>query len=136
MLALAVVPGSSAPIYQQIVDQVCAAVAGGQAATGDALPSVRALAEQLVVNPNTIAKAYAQLVDAGVVEARPGKGVFIAKRRQVFSAKERGRRLEAAAERLASEAHLLGASADEAAEAVRRAISRTAAPSNRGGTDA
>ena len=61
--------GSSTPIFRQIVEQVRLAAAMGTLAAGDALPSVRALAERLVVNPNTIAKAYAELSREGVIEA-------------------------------------------------------------------
>ncbi|MHB8901949.1 MAG: GntR family transcriptional regulator [Thermoguttaceae bacterium] len=94
MLPIRVTPGGNRPIYWQVIDQVRQAVAAGQLRVGDALPSVRQLAEQLVVNHNTVAKAYAELVRDGVLESRHGRGVFVAKRRCVFSASERRRRLE------------------------------------------
>jgi GntR family transcriptional regulator len=115
--------GSSVPIYRQIVDHVCAAVARGQAQEGEALPSVRALAEQLVINPNTVAKAYAELARQGVIEARQGKGVFIAKRRQIYSRAERIRRLEAAADALVHEGAFLDFQPDEMRQVLDKKLS-------------
>ena len=68
---------SAKPVYLQVVDQVKAAVASGAARAGDALPSIRPLAEELRVNRNTIAKAYAELEHQGVIESLAGKGCFI-----------------------------------------------------------
>ena len=68
---------SAKPVYLQVVDQVKAAVASGAARAGDALPSIRPLAEELRVNRNTIAKAYAELENQGVIETLAGKGCFI-----------------------------------------------------------
>jgi GntR family transcriptional regulator len=64
-------------VYQQIVDQVRVAAASGALQAGDALPSIRPLAEELRVNRNTIAKAYAELERAGVIETIAGKGCFV-----------------------------------------------------------
>ncbi len=95
-LDLRVTPGSPTPIYRQIVEQVCHAVASGSRRPGDPLPSIRTLAEQLVVNPNTVAKAYSQLLRDAVIESRQGRGYFIADRRQIYSDAERKRRLDEA----------------------------------------
>ena len=95
-LELSIATGSSLPIYRQITDQVCMAIATGQLAPGDPLPSVRAVAERLVVNPNTVARAYADLARDGRVVTQPGKGLTVAPRRQILSEEERRRRLEAA----------------------------------------
>jgi GntR family transcriptional regulator len=65
------------PIYLQIVNQVKYLVAAQRLAPGEALPSVRKLAEQLVVNPNTIARAYRELEPAGVLTTRRGAGVYV-----------------------------------------------------------
>lgn len=75
-----IVPGSSAPIYRQLVDQVRRLVAGGQLAPGDALPSVRDVAVQLAVNPMTVSKAYGLLELEGVLERRRGVGMLVAAR--------------------------------------------------------
>jgi GntR family transcriptional regulator len=68
---------SGKPVYLQITDQVKAAVASGAAQPGDPLPSIRPLAEDLRVNRNTIAKAYAELESQGVIETAAGKGCFV-----------------------------------------------------------
>ena len=68
---------SGKPVYLQIVDQIKAASASGALQPGEALPShIRGLAEELRVNRNTIAKAYAELENLGVIETIPGKGCF------------------------------------------------------------
>src|SRR5215470_1403958 len=68
---------SGKPIYLQLVDQVKAAAASGALRGGEALPSIRPLAEELRVNRNTIAKAYSELENLGIVETHPGKGCFL-----------------------------------------------------------
>ena len=68
---------SGKPVYLQLVDQVKAAVASGAARAGEPLPSIRPLAEQLSVNRNTVAKAYAELESQGVIETMAGKGCFV-----------------------------------------------------------
>ncbi len=68
---------SAKPVYLQVVDQVKAAVASGAARPGDALPSIRPLAEELRVNRNTIAKAYTELEHQGVITTESGRGCFI-----------------------------------------------------------
>lgn len=68
---------SGKPIYLQLVEQVKAAAASGALQSGEALPSIRPLAEELRVNRNTIAKAYSELESLGVVETQPGRGCFL-----------------------------------------------------------
>ena len=68
---------SGVPVYLQIVAQVKSAAASGALAGGEALPSVRMLAESLRINRNTVAKAYSELETEGVVETRPGTGCFL-----------------------------------------------------------
>lgn len=68
---------SGKPVYLQVVDQVKAAAASGALRPGEPLPTIRPLAEQLRVNRNTIAKAYAELESQGVIETLPGKGCFL-----------------------------------------------------------
>ena len=68
---------SSKPVYLQLVDQVKAAAASGAVRPGEALPSIRPLAEELRVNRNTVAKAYAELEAQGVIETMAGKGCFV-----------------------------------------------------------
>jgi GntR family transcriptional regulator len=68
---------SGKPIYLQLVDQIKAAAASGALRNGEALPSIRPLAEDLRVNRNTIAKAYSELENLGVIETQPGRGSFL-----------------------------------------------------------
>jgi GntR family transcriptional regulator len=68
---------SGKPVYLQVVDQVKAAAASGALRPGEPLPTIRPLAEQLRINRNTIAKAYAELESQGVIETIPGKGCFL-----------------------------------------------------------
>jgi GntR family transcriptional regulator len=68
---------SGKPVYLQVVDQVKAAAASGAIRAGEALPSIRPLAEDLRVNRNTVAKAYAELESQGVIETIAGKGCFV-----------------------------------------------------------
>jgi len=68
---------SGKPVYLQVVDQIKAAAASGALQPGEALPSIRPLAEELRLNRNTVAKAYAELESLGVIETLPGKGCFL-----------------------------------------------------------
>jgi GntR family transcriptional regulator len=70
-------PGSGEPIYAQIVGQISEAVARGQVSVGDKLPPVRKLAAELVINPNTVARAYSVLEQAGLVTTKTGAGTFV-----------------------------------------------------------
>jgi GntR family transcriptional regulator len=71
-------PSSGVPIYLQLMEQVKHAIETGALRPGDQLPGIRPLAEELVVNPNTVAKAYRELEHEGVVELRQGAGAFVA----------------------------------------------------------
>jgi DNA-binding transcriptional regulator YhcF (GntR family) len=68
---------SGTPVYLQLVEQVRHAAASGALRAGEPLPSIRPLAEELRVNRNTVAKAYAELESQGVIETIPGKGCFL-----------------------------------------------------------
>jgi GntR family transcriptional regulator len=68
---------SGKPVYLQVVDQVKSAAASGAVQPGEPLPSIRPLAEELRVNRNTVAKAYAELESQGVIETVAGKGCFV-----------------------------------------------------------
>src|SRR5260370_11621175 len=70
--------GDGVPIYLQIINQVKYLVASGRLAPGEELPPIRVLAEQLVINPNTVARAYRELERAGVVTKRSTTGTFVA----------------------------------------------------------
>jgi GntR family transcriptional regulator len=110
--------GAGTPIYRQIVEQVRLAVATGTLAPGQPMPSVRSLAERLLVNANTVVKAYGELVRDGVLESQQGLGFFVAEKRQVYSKAERLRRLRYAVDNFVQEAVFLDFTADEIKKAV------------------
>jgi GntR family transcriptional regulator len=70
-------PSTGVPLYLQLVEQVKHAIETGALRAGDQLPGIRPLAEELVINPNTVAKAYRELEHAGVIELRQGAGAFV-----------------------------------------------------------
>ena len=70
-------PSSATPLYRQIVEQVTRAVAAGVLRDGEELPSVRAVAQEYVINPMTVSKAYSLLEAQGIVERRRGMGMFV-----------------------------------------------------------
>src|SRR5919199_5734607 len=71
-------PSLGAPIYLQLMEQVKHAIETGALRPGEQLPGIRPLAEELVINPNTVAKAYRELEHDGVIELRHGAGAFVA----------------------------------------------------------
>lgn len=99
-------------------------VASGALREGAALPSVRELAQELGVNPMTVAKAYQRLADAGLVESRRGQGTFVSALPAARGRGDRERELRGEADRFAGAAAVLGATEPEAIEAVRRAFVR------------
>lgn len=104
---------SPVPIYQQLVRQVREAVARGELAPEAPLPSVRQMAGDLVVNPNTVARAYTELEREGLVVSRPGRGVFVAQPRNELTKAARTRRLTERLDLWLTEAVHLGFAADE-----------------------
>jgi len=111
--------GSTTPIYRQLIDQIRLVILRGRLAPGDRLPSVRSLALRLVINPNTVARAYGELARDGVIESQQGKGYFVATKRQVYTKAHRRRRLAPLLEALVSEAALLDFPADDVVAALR-----------------
>jgi GntR family transcriptional regulator len=133
-LNISIAPGSHGSIYRQIIEQVCAAVFSGRIAEDEPLPSVRVLAEQLVINPNTVGRAYGELVREGILESRSGRGMFVAtRRRQIYSAAERARRMEQAVTSLVSEALMLGFDPQEIVERVERKVRELSRAEQTGG---
>jgi GntR family transcriptional regulator len=105
--------GSPQPIYLQLVQQVRQAVARGELRADEQLPSVRALATELTVNPNTVARAYTELERDGTLVSRPGLGIFVARSRPELSRAARQRRLAELLDHWLTEAVHLGFCADE-----------------------
>jgi GntR family transcriptional regulator len=95
---ISVSPGNPRSITRQICDDIRMSIASGQLPVGAQLPSVRSLAQQLTINPKTVAKAYSELASEGWLDARQGMGLFVAAPRQRLSDAERERRLALAIE--------------------------------------
>ncbi|HQW60348.1 GntR family transcriptional regulator [Thermomonas sp.] len=112
-LMIQVATGDPRPIGRQIVDAVRMKIATGELSAGDQLPSVRGLAQQLTINPNTVAKAYAELTTEGWLESRQGMGLYVATPRQRLSDGERERRLDDAIGRFVNDVIPLGYPPDE-----------------------
>lgn len=109
---------SGEPVYRQIVEAIKYKVASGQLADGDALPSIRALADQLKINPGTVVRAYDELGHAGLVVMQQGKGVFITARRDAAPSAVRRKAIADLARRLLAEASRMGAGTDETLKIV------------------
>ncbi len=116
---LHVTPNDDAPIYRQIVRQVVEGVAVGALTPGERLPSLRALAQRLVVAPLTVKKAYDVLESQGVVETRRGRGTFVAASAGAASV-DALRALEGRVRTLIQQARAHGLSRRELLELVRR----------------
>ena len=115
-LMIEIATGDARPISRQIVDGVRMKVATGDLPLGAQLPSVRGLAQQLGINPNTVAKAYAELTAEGWLESRQGLGLFVAAPRQRLSQAERDKRLDEAVSRFVHDVVALDLPADEVLE--------------------
>lgn len=112
-LLIDIVTGDTRPIGRQITDAVRIKIATGEIQVGDQLPSVRGLAQQLGINPNTVAKAYTELTTEGWLDARQGLGLYVAPLRQRLSTFERERRFDEALQRFVHEVVPLGVTAEE-----------------------
>ena len=119
-LGFSIAPASDVPIYRQIIRQIRTAVVQGRLQPGDQLPAIRTLAEELVVNPNTVARAYQDLVRDGIAETRAGVGLFVLKRQPVVSAAERSRRLGEIVDELHHEALALDFDLPEVVKALEK----------------
>ena len=113
-LAISIATGDTRSISKQIVDAVRMKVAQGELQPGVQLPSVRGLAQQLSINPNTVAKAYAELTAEGWLQPRQGLGLYVAEPRARLSTQERDHRLTEAVNRFVNDVVALGVSPDAA----------------------
>jgi GntR family transcriptional regulator len=113
-------PADGVPIYRQIVNQIRYSVASGHLEAGDELPTIRALALQLKVTPNTVVKAYEELEGIGVIEKRHGSGTFVSGERTRLADRERRRVIEQRTDALLTEAHHLGFTLEELFKVIHR----------------
>ncbi len=108
------------PVYVQLVSQIKYLVSSGRLTPGEQLPPVRKLAEQLVVNPNTVARAYRELESEGVVTCRRGAGVFVADGVSPLARREQNRILAERVDVLVTEARQMKVDLDTLVAIVRR----------------
>ncbi len=107
------------PIYIQIVNQVKHLMAAGRLTPGDEIPPIRLLAEQLTVNPNTVARAYLELERAGMVTKRHGSGTYVSETSAPLPQREKIKILSSRADALLAEARHLGVSLGETIRLIR-----------------
>jgi GntR family transcriptional regulator len=105
--------GDGVPIYLQIVNQVKYLVSSGRLSAGEELPPIRALAEKLVVNPNTVARAYRELEAAGIVEKRRTAGTYVSDQGSPLARRERLKILSERIDALLAEARQMGVEFEE-----------------------
>lgn len=111
------------PIYLQVVNQIKYLVAAGRLAAGDELPPIRVLAEKLIVNPNTIARAYRELEIAGIVEKRRTAGTYVSDQGSPLAKRERTKILSDRIDQLISEAESMDISIDDVIKLVHQRYS-------------
>ena len=116
-LEFALDPKSGVPYYRQIILQVEMAVASGRFITGDQLPTVRSLAVDLKVNPNTVARAYSEMEIRGIVTTQQGTGTFVSDKKIELSDVERERILSEIAHSIITKANSYGFSIREIVDA-------------------
>lgn len=115
-------PTSAEPLFEQVVFAVKSAVARGAAEPGEKLPSVRELARDLGINPNTVVRAYEVLERDGVIVRRQGAGCFLTGSGSDLAATERRRQLQELLQRAATEAFHLGFTAADIEKALRQCL--------------
>ncbi len=106
------------PIYQQLIEQICSAIARGRLHADERLPSVREMSQVLVVNPNTVARAYTELEREGTLYTRPGLGVFVSGSRPPQPKKVRRERLTRSVDQFLVAAVQMGCESAEVLELV------------------
>ena len=121
-LAIQIATGDSRSIARQLVDAIRFNISTGGLTVEDQVPSVRGLAQQVGVNPNTVSKAYAQLIAEGWLTSRAGLGLFVAVRRDQLSGEERERRLAVAVDQFVNEVIAIRAAPEQALAEVADAL--------------
>ncbi|HWG87459.1 MAG TPA: GntR family transcriptional regulator [Candidatus Acidoferrales bacterium] len=110
---------SGVPVYRQIIDQVRAGIASGTLSAGDQLPTVRQLAVDLAINPNTVLRAYRELELGGMLETQQGTGTFITQKKVRRDEAERARQLSQLAGEFLSRAGAAGFTVQELLDQLR-----------------
>src|SRR5579862_4818779 len=110
---------SGVPVYRQIIDQVRGGIASGVMSVGDQLPTVRQLAVDLAINPNTVVRAYKELELGGLLETHQGTGTFIGVQKQALGDAEREKQLAQIAGDAVSRVGAAGFTIDDLVEVLR-----------------
>jgi GntR family transcriptional regulator len=111
---------SGVPFYRQIIEQVKFAIASGELTPGDRLPTVRQLAVDLSINPNTVIRAYRELEFEGLIESHQGSGTFVADQKPEIDQIERQRMLDQILTELLARASSYGFSLEEVLAGLRQ----------------
>ena len=119
-MEISIDPKSGVPLYRQIIESVKFSIARGVLTPGAKLPTVRQLAVDLEVNPNTVIRAYREMELGGVLDTQQGSGTFVTKHRPEIDALERSRMLDQILTELLARASGYGFSLDEVLEGLRK----------------
>ncbi len=111
---------SGVPVYRQLIDQVQGAIAAGALKPGDQLPTVRLVAVELAINPNTVSRAYREMEIRGILDTQQGTGTFISDRQTEPTLEERHRQLSQLVGEFVSRAGAAGLTVDELINALQR----------------
>jgi GntR family transcriptional regulator len=119
-LVLSIDAKSGVPFYRQIIEQVKFAVASGDLKPGDQLPTVRQLAVDISINPNTVIRAYRELEFEGLLDSQQGSGTFVSEKQPEIDAVERQRMLDQIVTELLARASAYGFTLEEVLQGVRQ----------------
>ena len=106
-------PSTGIPFYRQIIDQIRFGIALGQLTVGEQLPTVRAMADDLAVNPNTVTKAYKELEIQRILDTQQGTGTFIGELKMELSKQERSKKLKSICQQYLTMASAYGFTTEE-----------------------
>ena len=112
------------PVYLQLIDQIKAAAASGAIKPGEPLPSIRPLAEELRINRNTVAKAYTEMENQGIIQTIPGRGCFLSENNSPYKLEVRKKMIEEQVDSMIVHAHHLQIEPDLLLELVRERLER------------
>jgi GntR family transcriptional regulator len=130
MIAFRLDPKSGVPFYRQVIDQILAGLASGSLEAGERLPTVRQLAVDLAVNPNTVVKAYKELEIRGVLATQQGTGTFVGAKEISITEVERRRRLDQLLDEFTARAGSLGLTVEDLTQGLAERRSATGGASD------
>lgn len=132
IIKIEIVTGDSRPMFKQIIDGIRMEIATGRLSPGSKLPSYRGMAMQLLINPNTVAKAYAELSSEGLIESKAGLGLFVVENKPTLDDDERNTKLHKAIDNFVSETVSLNYSEKEIISELKHRLKKLNLIENRG----